>query len=68
MRIITIDAPSTLGVTTQGIDQAPRALKSALLLERIGAREGPMVPIPPYNNQRDPEILLLNPYYFQSRF
>lgn len=61
MQIITIDAPSTLGVTTKGIDQAPQAMKSAGLLERLGAQDGGSISVPAYDVKRDQETLLLNP-------
>jgi len=61
MRIITVDAPSILGVTTQGIELAPEVFKKLGLLDKLNAQDGGIIKIPKYNNKRDSDTLLLNP-------
>ena len=60
-RIAIIEAPSILGLRPTGVELLPGALKSAGLLERLGAEHAGRVPSPVYNPKRDPETLLLNP-------
>jgi arginase len=56
-----IDAPSILGLRPSGVENLPRSLKNAQLLERLHARNaGQVVPLP-YHPERDEETLLLNP-------
>jgi arginase len=53
MPISVIEAPSTLGLTSQGVEQLPDALKSAGLLAALGVRTTERV-VPPPASRRDP--------------
>lgn len=56
-----IEAPSVLGLFPKGVETLPDALLAAGLAERLGARRAGRVEPPPYEPERDPETLLLNP-------
>lgn len=56
-----IEAPSVLGLFPKGGETLPDALLAAGLAERLGARRAGRVEPPPYEPERDPETLLLNP-------
>ena len=56
-----IEAPSVLGLFPKGVETLPDALLAAGLAERLGARRAGRVAPPPYEPERDPETLLLNP-------
>jgi len=60
-RFTIIDAPSALGLTAKGVEQLPEALKTAGLQAGLDAEYAGVVTPPPYNPERDPETLLLNP-------
>lgn len=59
--IAVIDAPSILGLRPSGVEYLPEALKAAGLLDALDAAYVRRVEPPPYNPQRDPETLILNP-------
>jgi arginase len=56
-----IDAPSILGLRPTGVERLPGALKAAGLLAGLNAEYAERVEPLPYNPQRDPETLILNP-------
>jgi arginase len=56
-----IDAPSILGLKPTGVEYLPEALKAAGLQTGLNAEYAGRVEPSPYNPQRDPETLLLNP-------
>ena len=56
-----IDAPSILGLRPTGVEHLPEALKAAGLLVGLNAEYAGRVEPPPYNPQRDPNTLILNP-------
>lgn len=60
--IAIIEAPSTLGLVSHGVERLPQALIEAGLAHRIGARNAGRIEPPPYKARRDPETLLLNPH------
>ncbi len=60
-RYVIIEAPSILGLTSQGVEKLPDVLLAAGLAERIGARRGPRIEPPPYDSRRDAETKMLNP-------
>jgi arginase len=59
--IAIIEAPSTLGLSSHGVERLPDALIGAGLTERLGARRFGRIEPPPRDPERDPETLLLNP-------
>lgn len=61
MPITIVEAPSILGLTSQGVDTLPDVLLSQGLMERIQARAGGRVEPPPYDPRRDEATLILNP-------
>jgi len=61
LRFAIIDAPSILGLKPTGVEQLPEALKAAGLQAGLNAEYAGLVTPPPYNSERDPETLLLNP-------
>jgi arginase len=61
MRFAVIDAPSILGLRPTGVERLPEALKGAGLMTGLNAEYAGRVEPPPYNPQRDPETLTLNP-------
>src|SRR5262249_30297634 len=56
-----IDAPSVLGLRPTGVEHLPEALKTAGLLAGLNAEYAGRVEPLPYNPQRDPKTLILNP-------
>ena len=58
---VIIDAPSILGLRPTGVEELPDALKTAGLLTGLNAEYAGRVEPPPYNVERDPETLVLNP-------
>jgi arginase len=61
MRYAVIEAPSTLGLRSSGVDLLPSALLQAGLLERLRARHaGRVVPDVQRERERDPTTLTLN--------
>lgn len=60
-RFAIIDAPSILGLRPSGVEQLPDALRAAGLQSSLNAEYAGVVTPPPYNSERDPETLLLNP-------
>jgi arginase len=65
-RFAIIKAPSVLGLFSRGVEALPDALLDAGLAQRIRARAAGCVEPPPYDPQRDPETLLLNPHAIAS--
>lgn len=66
-RFAVIEAPSILGLRPGGVDMLPEALLRAGLLDRLGARHaGRVVPESPYDPERDPATLTLNPHGIAS--
>ncbi len=61
-RFVIIDAPSILGLRPTGVEELPKALKAAGLWTALNAEHAGRVDPPPYNAERDPETLILNPY------
>lgn len=59
--IVIVEAPSILGLTSQGVDRLPDVLLGQGLAERLGARRGGRVEPPAYDARRDEETLILNP-------
>jgi arginase len=57
-----VEAPSVLGLFPKGVETLPEALLAAGLAERLGARRAGRVEPLPYEPERDPETLLLNPH------
>jgi arginase len=57
-----VEAPSVLGLFPKGVETLPDALLGAGLAERLGARRAGRIEPPPYDPDRDPETLLLNPH------
>jgi arginase len=56
-----VEAPSVLGLFPKGVETLPDALLAAGLAERLGARRAGRVEPPPYEPERDPMTMLLNP-------
>jgi hypothetical protein len=56
-----LEAPSVLGLSPNGVETLPDALRSAGFAERLGATRAGRVEPPPYNAARDPGTMLLNP-------
>lgn len=59
---LIIDAPSVLGLSPTGVEDAPEALKNAGLMESLNASYGGIIVPPPYNAVKDPATQLLNPH------
>jgi arginase len=57
-----VEAPSVLGLFPKGVESLPDALLATGLAERLSARRAGRVEPPPYDPERDPETLLLNPH------
>lgn len=55
-----IEAPSTLGLATRGVEELPERLLGLGLAEGIRARRAGRLPVPPKDPVRDPETLTLN--------
>jgi arginase len=58
--IVILEAPSTLGLTSKGVEMLPDALLSKGLAERLQARRGSRIEPPPPDAARDEETLILN--------
>lgn len=58
---VIIDAPSILGLHPTGVEELPEALKAAGLQTGLNAEYAGRVEPPPFNAERDPETLVLNP-------
>jgi arginase len=56
-----IEAPSVLGLRPTGVERLPDALLGAGLDRQLRARRAGRVEPPPYEYDRDPETLMLNP-------
>ncbi len=56
-----LEAPSVLGLFPKGVETLPDALLAAGLAKRLGAARAGRIEPPPYDPERDPETLLLNP-------
>jgi arginase len=56
-----VEAPSILGLRPSGVEDLPRALEHAGLLERLGVADVVRVPPLPYDDRRDPATGFLNP-------
>lgn len=65
-KFVVIEAPSILGLKPTGVERLPDALKSANLLEQLGAEFAERIEAPPYNPERDKTTLLLNPQAIRS--
>ena len=59
-RYAILEAPSTLGLASNGVEGLPTRLLELGLAERIGARRAGRLAIPPKDRIRDPETLTLN--------
>ena len=57
-----VEAPSTLGLSSRGVELLPDALIDAGLASRLGARRAGLVEPPARDARRDPDMLLLNPH------
>lgn len=55
-----IEAPSTLGLSTDGVERLPDRLLELGLGERLGGRRAGRVDVPPIGRRRDPETTILN--------
>jgi arginase len=60
-RFAIIDAPSILGLKPTGVEDLPEALKAAGFQTGLNAEYAGRVEPLPYNPQRDPKTLILNP-------
>jgi arginase len=58
---VILDAPSALGLRPNGVEELPEALKAAGLQTGLNAEYVGRVEPPPYDAERDPETLVLNP-------
>src|SRR5262249_26369348 len=59
-RFAVINAPSILGLRPTGVEELPRALRAAGLLEQLGASDAGTIVTPPYSTERDPATGVLN--------
>lgn len=59
-RYAIIEAPSTLGLSGEGVERLSARLLDLGLAERIGARHAARLPVPPKEPQPDPETHTLN--------
>jgi arginase len=57
---VIIEAPSSLGLSTEGVEGLPDRLLELGLAERLPARRGGRLVVPPKNPDRDPETQTLN--------
>lgn len=55
-----LEAPSTLGLETQGVERLPDRLLELGLARKIGAHHAGRVPVPDKSNERDPQTGVLN--------
>ena len=60
-RFTIIEAPSVLGLFPEGVETLPDALLAEGLGERLEARRAGRAEPPQYDQQRDPDTMLLNP-------
>lgn len=65
-RFSIIEAPSVLGLRPTGVEDLPAALQAAGLGAGLNAEHAGRVEPPPYDPERDPETLLLNPEGLRS--
>ena len=56
-----LEVPSPPGLRPSGLEDAPDALRSVGLHERLGAGDAVRVDVPPYEDARDPKTGILNP-------
>ena len=61
-RFAIIEAPSTLGLSSSGVELLPRALKNAGLIKNLQADDIGQIDIPAPEIERDKVTLLLNPH------
>ncbi|MDQ8755784.1 arginase family protein [Sphingosinicella sp. LHD-64] len=59
-RYVIVEAPSTLGLATDGVEGLPQRLLELGLADRIGARRAGRLATPPKNPTPDPDTLTLN--------
>jgi arginase len=59
--LVIVDAPSVLGLRPNGVEDLPEALQAAGLQAGLNAEYAGRVEPPPYDAERDPETLVLNP-------
>ncbi|MCA1370624.1 arginase family protein [Bradyrhizobium sp. BRP14] len=59
-RYAILEAPSSLGLSTEGVEGLPARLLELGLAERIGARHAGRLAAPPKDPTPDPETLILN--------
>ena len=59
-RYAVLEAPSTLGLRTEGVERLPDALLREDLVERLGARHAGRIHPAPRSGQRDPDTDVLN--------
>ena len=57
---IILEAPSRLGLSSDGVEMLPKALLAAGFAEKIGARRGGEVPPPPHDEKVDAATGVLN--------
>jgi arginase len=57
---IILEAPSRLGLSSDGVEMLPKALLAAGFAEKIGARRGGEVPPPPHDEKIDAATGVLN--------
>lgn len=55
-----LEAPSTLGLATDGVERLPDQLLALGFAERIGARRAGRLPVPPKDPTRDSDTQVLN--------
>lgn len=60
-RFAILEAPSVLGLSSDGVQHLPEALLTAGLADRLAARRAGRVESPPYDERPDPETGVLNP-------
>jgi arginase len=59
-RIIILEAPSRLGLSSGGVEMLPKALLAAGFAEKIGAWRGAEIPPPPHDEKIDEATGVLN--------
>jgi arginase len=65
-RYAIVEAPSVLGLRPSGVERLPEVLLDAGLAARLHARYAGRVEPPPYDDRRDRETRMLNPYGIAS--
>jgi len=60
LRYAVLEAPSSLGLSTDGVEYLPQRLLELGLADRIGARRAGRLAVPPKKPVRDPETGVLN--------